>query len=86
MDGNLVPFPRFFGHVPLGSHCADNPTMIVVTHLIIRFSGRVKNLTFNTGFDRLFRVSNSEKYTAISIGRVFVFEFENKVPKFFLAD
>ena len=86
IDHHVVPLTRFFGQVGPWAQGADDSSVIVMTHLLIGFTRGIKNLAFNPGLYRIFRIPNSKKYPAISLGRIFVFQFEDEITKFFFRD
>ena len=86
IDHHMIPFACFFGHVHLGSDSSYDTAVVMSPHFIIRLTGGVEDLALNPCLHRVFGVPDSEKYSTVSLGRIFVFQFQNEITKFLFAD
>jgi hypothetical protein len=86
IDHHMVPFACFFGHVHLGSDSSYDSAVVMSSHFIIRLSGGIENLALNSCFHRVFRIPNPEKYSAVSLVWIFVFQFQYEITEFLFGD
>ena len=85
-DDHTVPFTRFPGHVLGRPDGAYDAAVVMVTHLVVRLSGGIENLTLNARLDWILWVPDTEEHATVTSLWILVLHLEDEVLVFLFGN